>query len=1712
MRRWDGNAASEREKPTTYMAEGRHSLRPGRRTPAALGSPRRAVVAGGMRARGRGEVLLAVIGLATIAAAQKPHPPAGNQRCSPTLVDDQAAALEVLQSLAQLDPDGEFWWLGQYRSAQPELNPTMWPGAVGIGGLAFSDWAADAVPPLASTDDPCGFIASKLLCEALPRDPITFTTTISQTTFSIGSTLCPCSCSAVQPDDGFGGLAVRHGCPATGSDEPPLPVTWTTFACPQMSWSGLQGNYLVPDGVSVLPGSGANLPIALLGGTLAECAESCAGNVACDGVSFGYDQESQATFCALKAVQEQFMPEPRPELVQLDDAVHAVWELRWAVGGTGAAAPVDQGFVDALSQASNGLEVGSEALFEAYGQNIGACYQERMCWTTLCLQQEAVAVRAFGSISMENTSDVDCATAVAAPEGYRVDWRLDRMSRSAHANAGRLELYNTLSPLATPARVIKGGMSCSETGTTACSVTGRSTGPVLYIKERESATAGEASWKISWQFVPESEPGCTACVPGCVLSNATNFDPAATVDDRSCSFEGLGCGDPAATNYDPALSLDAPFPGECEYSCDTLVSQYIPDAAERESHCFDSGPGRVDQWKTRVQGSKRMGVTPSSGKSAQPCLVPSDATELCASATSVDVLLLGDADWLDEGDSSLGDDVDIKGSFIIHGSAQSPRIAVQIVASGPMTVLRWITFTARPYSQYGDDRSPMALALMNSPVRMQAVITRCSFVGLSTSAQGGAILAGSNSVVRIDHSSFVRCHALSGGALVREGEAAHLQVHNTLFEMNYAETSLVSRRDGYSGTGGAIVAGASTIVNSAQTLFSLESCTFRSNGVILDNVVDFLTVRGGWTIHLDYLDPSTWWIRDSHFAAGNHNPIFSVFLTASGTLSCTQHPCPVGYECSVRESSLHCDPCSASQFSDDGILCAQCPAGKEASVAASACEQCPAGLYSDGVRALRCSHCPEGQRANNHSTACEVPECHEGSYSSEHGQCVCPSDAYNSSQGTVECIDTDDIHIEPPLLPARLHCQPCPPCLTCTRSGQIPMITKGWALATRSTAPKWTVDGPSGRLRLYSCPHDEDNAAGDPYTCKPHLANISSNDCFEGFDGALCGTCAVGYTRKNRDCVSCPAAKEALQDRYIRIIIPVVVLCLLAIFCTLGKKAKSLIQFMAANNVRDIINCLSSSMHIVISMVQITSQFSAVLDFSFKDHTPTADEIHKTLGHMLLDLKVLVELGCWGLTEEDTFYWKWVADVVIIPGFLCGLLFIVYACGCGSRVVSTSRARSRSTSSGGSSDLARMRSDLSEGLQSELEVVHRRTTGAVGWIYAGIFFTLPRMTTTAFNAFKCRDLGDPDEAAGGAAAGACEKWLEAAYAVDCCSARYDLLVLGGVVGAAAILAFPLGFAVVLTQETRKNWRKFERAQAEASYDAAHRSMHEQPFSVDGTAAASDEGRSSLRRESSPATNKFPVGSRGATESDEADGYRLNLTLDFFDELWLFADKSQFYEYNYRQLDEHFNFFVYSFRPGAYYWEIVEVLYKIFMSGFLMFAPGGRGSVGQLFCGLLISFLMVALQVRVWPYNNDPDNWLRFGAEIQIFQTIAVALVLKTHGSTHTALDALDKSSIDSGYDWLLVFSFWVLTPLMLVLVICAKLAAKRRAQKEEDAIFQDAWRASGQSGGGLDFGIPSPTPTVSDAGGGGGGGGGSGGGRGEPARESATAFEMRSLR
>jgi hypothetical protein len=61
---------------------------------------------------------------------------------------------------------------------------------------------------------------------------------------------------------------------------------------------------------------------------------------------------------------------------------------------------------------------------------------------------------------------------------------------------------------------------------------------------------------------------CEFAVPGCMDSDAANYNSDATEDDGSCEYEG--CTDMNADNYDSGATIDD---GSCMYSCAEGTSQ-----------------------------------------------------------------------------------------------------------------------------------------------------------------------------------------------------------------------------------------------------------------------------------------------------------------------------------------------------------------------------------------------------------------------------------------------------------------------------------------------------------------------------------------------------------------------------------------------------------------------------------------------------------------------------------------------------------------------------------------------------------------------------------------------------------------------------------------------------------------------------------------------------------------------------------------------------------------------------------------------------------------------------------------------------------------------------------------------------------------------------------------------------------------------------------
>lgn len=85
-------------------------------------------------------------------------------------------------------------------------------------------------------------------------------------------------------------------------------------------------------------------------------------------------------------------------------------------------------------------------------------------------------------------------------------------------------------------------------------------------------------------------PGCT-CTPdyiyGCTDKTASNYNPDANRDDRSCIYYKYGCTDKTAKNYNSLANKDD---GTCEYyvlGCkNSLADNYNPEAEVDDGSCI----------------------------------------------------------------------------------------------------------------------------------------------------------------------------------------------------------------------------------------------------------------------------------------------------------------------------------------------------------------------------------------------------------------------------------------------------------------------------------------------------------------------------------------------------------------------------------------------------------------------------------------------------------------------------------------------------------------------------------------------------------------------------------------------------------------------------------------------------------------------------------------------------------------------------------------------------------------------------------------------------------------------------------------------------------------------------------------------------------------------------------------------------------------------
>lgn len=184
------------------------------------------------------------------------------------------------------------------------------------------------------------------------------------------------------------------------------------------------------------------------------------------------------------------------------------------------------------------------------------------------------------AILVEHTGSSSCEAVIWRYVGYEeseitcdvnIDWRVDPCTGALSLRYGPTEnieavvLYDS------------SGTEYPENSPITVSQGESMTVNIVFTAESGCSTLDETETFGPSYFNCEEPPD--PVIPGCTDPLSINYNPNATVNDGSCSYETLGCTDPSASNFDPTASIDN---GSCVYGISGCMepeaTNYDPNA------------------------------------------------------------------------------------------------------------------------------------------------------------------------------------------------------------------------------------------------------------------------------------------------------------------------------------------------------------------------------------------------------------------------------------------------------------------------------------------------------------------------------------------------------------------------------------------------------------------------------------------------------------------------------------------------------------------------------------------------------------------------------------------------------------------------------------------------------------------------------------------------------------------------------------------------------------------------------------------------------------------------------------------------------------------------------------------------------------------------------------------------------------------------------
>jgi hypothetical protein len=146
------------------------------------------------------------------------------------------------------------------------------------------------------------------------------------------------------------------------------------------------------------------------------------------------------------------------------------------------------------------------------------------------------------------------------------------------------------------------------------------------------------------------------------------------------------------------------------------------------------------------------------------------------------------------------------------------------------------------------------------------------------------------------------------------------------------------------------------------------------------------------------------------------------------------------------------------------------------------------------------------------------------------------------------------------------------------------------------------------------------------------------------------------------------------------------------------------------------------------------------------------------------------------------------------------------------------------------------------------------------------------------------------------------------------------------------------------------------------------------------------------------------------------------------------------EHTYAQLHKTFGFCIDDFRPGCYWFEPVDLLRKLALTGLLQFAE--RGTAVQVLCGCCVAVTSLAAQLQLAPYRAAEANLLKALVDGQIFLTFLVSFILRILASDDGEFDLYEPVGAVA-YGWLLLGSMATVVTAAVALTVRQECRGRR---------------------------------------------------------------------